>query len=79
MKSHDYTDLRNKTIFDFCTDAELKKYFGHLKGTKDELIKYYKDNPFENNHDLSLLAYETNNGELYNAINTQFGSAVIFD
>ena len=49
MKSKDYTNLRNKTIFDLCTDEELiKNGFGHVVEDKEELIRYAKKHPETN-------------------------------
>ena len=49
MKSNDYTNLRDKTIFDFCTDEELiKNGFGHVVEDKEELIRYAKKHPETN-------------------------------
>ena len=49
MKSKDYTNLRNKTIFDFCTDEELiKNGFEHVVKDKEELIRYAKKEPETN-------------------------------
>lgn len=49
MKSKDYTNLRNKTIFDFCTDEELiKNGFGHVVEDKEEFIRYAKKHPETN-------------------------------
>lgn len=49
MKSKDYTNLRDKTIFDFCTDEELiKNGFEHVVKDKEELIRYAKKEPETN-------------------------------
>ena len=49
MKNRDYTDLRNKTIFDFCTDEELiKNGFEHVVENKERFIRCAKKYPETN-------------------------------
>jgi hypothetical protein len=56
----DYTDLRNKTIFDFATDKKLiKKITG--SPSKDEYLKELKGCPNDRGIGLQILAEKTNN------------------
>ncbi len=49
MKNRDYTDLRNKTIFDFCTDEELMDSgFEFIVKDKDRYMRFVKENPSQN-------------------------------
>lgn len=59
MKNKDYTNLKDKTIFDFCTDEELiKNGFGHVVEDKEEFIRFMKENPSSNAWMLLQLAVE---------------------
>lgn len=79
MKSRDYTDLRNKTIFDFCTDEELiKGDFDQVLGYKDEYTKFVKENPSSNAADLLRIAVEIlHDKELVSAIERYFPDVTI--
>ena len=79
MKSRDYTDLRNKTIFDFCTDEELiKGDFDQVLEYRDEYTKFVKENPSSNAADLVRIAVEVlHDEELIDAIERDFSDVTI--
>jgi hypothetical protein len=72
----DYTDLRNKTIFDFTTDKKLIKEITGFS-SKDKYLEEFKDFPHDKGIDLQILAEKTNNEELLNAVEKEFGLAII--
>ena len=41
MKNRDYTDLRNKTIFDFCTDEDVLDDLVGITDKEEYLILYH--------------------------------------
>lgn len=79
MKSKDYTDLRNKTIFDFCTDEELiKGGFGQALTDKEDFIRLMKNDPSSNAGVLLQLAVEVLHDEkLTDAIERDFSDVTI--
>ena len=79
MKSKDYTNLKDKTIFDFCTDEELiKKGFGHVVEDKEEFIRFMKENPSSNAWMLLQLAVEVlHDDKLIEAIERDFSDVTI--
>lgn len=79
MKNRDYTDLRNKTIFDFCTDEELKRGgFGQALVDKAGFIQLMKNNPSSNAGVLLQLAVEVlHDEELIDAIKRDFSDVTI--
>lgn len=63
----EYSDLKNKTIFDFCTDAEVLCFI--TKQESPSQLEYSKSNDAEDRLlDLKMLAYITNNDDLGAAI-----------
>ena len=79
MKNKDYTNLKDKTIFDFCTDEELiKKGFGHVVEDKEEFIRFMKENPSSNAWMLLQLAVEVlHDDKLIEAIEKDFSDVTI--
>lgn len=79
MKSKDYTNLKDKTIFDFCTDKELiKNGFGHVVEDRKEFIRYAKKHPETNAWMLLQLAVEVlHDDKLIEAIEKDFSDVTI--
>ncbi len=79
MKNKDYTNLKDKTIFDFCTDEELiKNGFGHVVEDKEEFIRFMKENPSSNAWMLLQLAVEVlHDDKLIEAIERDFSDVTI--
>ena len=79
MKSRDYTNLKDKTIFDFCTDKELiKNGFGHVVEDKEEFIRLMKEKPSSNAWMLLQLAVEVlHDDKLIDAIERDFSDVTI--
>lgn len=79
MKSRDYTNLKDKTIFDFCTDKELlKRYFGQALADKEEFIRLMKEKPSSNAGMLLQLAVEVlHDDKLIDAIERDFSDVTI--
>ena len=79
MKSRDYTNLKDKTIFDFCTDKELiKNGFGHVVEDKEEFIRLMKEKPSSNAGMLLQLAVEVlHDDKLIEAIERDFSDVTI--
>lgn len=65
----DYSDLRNKTIFDFCKDKEM---LIDLTISKDGFLKDIKRDPLINAFVLLEYAEKTNNKELYQAVEKEY-------
>ena len=79
MKSRDYTNLKDKTIFDFCTDKELlKRDFGQALADKEEFIRLMKEKPSSNAGMLLRLAVEVlHDDKLIEAIERDFSDVTI--
>lgn len=79
MKSKDYTNLRNKTIFDFCTDEELiRGGFWQATVDKDRFIQLMKTKPSSNAGTLLRLAVEVlHDDDLIEAIERDFSDVTI--
>lgn len=79
MKSRDYTNLKDKTIFDFCTDKELlKRGFGQALVDKEEFIRLMKEKPSSNAGMLLRLAVEVlHDDKLIEAIERDFSDVTI--
>ncbi len=79
MTNRDYTDLRNKTIFNFCTDEELVRGgFGHVVEDKEELIRYAKKHPETNAWLYIQIAVEVlHDDKLIDAIERDFSDVTI--
>jgi hypothetical protein len=71
----DYTDLRNKTIFDFTTNKKLIKEITGFS-SKDEYLEGL-DDTYDRSIDMQVLAEKTNNKELLNAVEKEFGLAIL--
>lgn len=65
----DYSNLKNKTIFDFCTD---EKMISDLVVSRKDFFRDLKDYPLLNAHVLIEFAEITGNKELLTAVNTQY-------
>lgn len=62
-----YSNLKNKTIFDFCTDVEVLCFITKLKSPTR--LEYIKNKDADDRlFDLKMLAYITNNDDLGAAI-----------
>ncbi len=80
MKSKDYTNLKDKTIFDFCTDKQLLKGggFGQALVDKEKFIRFMKENPSSNAWMLLQLAVEVlHDDKLIEAIERDFSDVTI--
>lgn len=66
----DYSNLKNKTIFDFCKDEKL--IFEITKLQKGQFLSQVQKYPLLNVHTLIMFAEQTNNNELIEAIKNQF-------
>lgn len=70
-----YSDLRNKTVFDFCDTEEAKDFVEYLlivDSTKEKYIKRMKDHPDENAAALVGLAGFINDDKLKEQVYLQF-------
>lgn len=65
----DYSNLKNKTIFDFCTD---EKMISDLVVSRKDFFRDLKEYPLLNAHVLIEFAEITGNKELLDAVNTQY-------
>lgn len=75
MKSKDYTNLRNKTIFDFCTDKKVLEDIA-IFADKEEYLKLSescKDVRWEN---LLDFAEHSGNKELEKAVKDEFAKEI---
>ncbi len=79
MKSRDYTNLKDKTIFDFCSDSKLLKGgFGQALVDKEEFIRLMKEKPSSNAGMLLQLAVEVlHDDKLIEAIERDFSDVTI--
>ena len=66
----DYTNLKNKTIFDFCNDEPLIADIIILP--KEEYMEELETYPLLNAHTLIRLAERTNNKDLLQAVKKQY-------
>ena len=67
----DYTDLRSKTIFDFCNDEQMLR---DLVVSKEDFQRNLKEYPLINAYVLLEYAEMTNNKELEKAVEEQYGA-----
>lgn len=80
MATFDYSNLKDKTIFDFTDDVELlKKLFrNYTKSNKELIIAWLKSESYANGFYLWGLADYSNNEELMRAIEAQFNMAEVY-
>lgn len=67
----DYTNLRSKTIFDFCNDEQMLR---DLVVSKEDFQRNLKEYPLINAYVLLEYAEMTNNKELEKAVEEQYGA-----
>lgn len=65
-----YSDLRHKTIFDFCKDARM--IYNIIIISKDAYLQELKPYPLLNAHTLIEYAEKTGNNALSDAVNKQY-------
>ncbi|MGM9782835.1 MAG: hypothetical protein ACI3ZV_05025 [Paludibacteraceae bacterium] len=65
----DYTNLKNKTIFDFCNDEQI---IADLVVSKDGFFRDLKEYPLLNAHVLIEYAELTKNKDLLQAVKKQY-------
>ena len=68
-KNTDYSDLKEKTIFDFCKDAEMIE---DLVVSREDFFRNLKNYPLYNAHILIEYAEITNNKKLLQAVLKQY-------
>ena len=80
MATADYTNLKEKTIFDFTDDIEiLKKMFpNYTEGNKELFIADLKRYPDANGFYLWNFAIETKNKGLKRAVEAQFNMEEVY-
>ena len=66
----DYSNLKNKTIFDVCKDESLISDI--IIVSKETYMKELESYPLLNAHTLIELAERSNNKQLLNAVKTQY-------
>ncbi len=75
MENGDYKNLRQKTVFDLCDDAELlhklNPLFPKIR-TKEQWVNSYKENPMSQVFDFIDLADMTNNLDLRDAVEKEW-------
>ena len=65
----DYTNLKNKTIFDFCNDEQM---IVDLVVSKEDFFLTWKEYPLYNAHVLIEYAELTNNKDLLQSVKKQY-------
>lgn len=65
----DYSNLKNKTIYDFCNDESI---INDLVVSKEDFFRDLKEYPLLNAHVLIEYAEMTNNDELLKAVRSQY-------
>lgn len=65
----DYSNLKSKTIYDFCEDESI---INDLVVSKDDFFRDLKEYPLLNAHILIEYAEMTNNDELLKAVQSQY-------
>lgn len=73
----DYSNLKNKTIFDFCKDKEVLGFISKETLSRSEYIKNKSNESML--FDLRMLAYITGNDELEKATYPLFPSIIEWD
>ena len=64
-----YSNLKNKTIFDFCNDEQM---IADLVVSKEDFLRDVKEYPLLNAHVLIEYAELTNNKDLLQAVKNQY-------
>lgn len=64
-----YSNLKNKTIFDFCNDEQI---IADLVVSKEDFFRDLKEYPLLNAHVLIEYAELTNNKDLLQAVKNQY-------
>lgn len=64
-----YSNLKNKTIFDFCNDEQM---ITDLVVSKEDFLRDVKEYPLLNAHVLIEYAELTNNKDLLQAVKNQY-------
>ena len=64
-----YSNLKNKTIFDFCNDEQM---IADLVVSKEDFLRDVKEYPILNAHVLIEYAELTNNKDLLQAVKNQY-------
>lgn len=73
MAKQDYSNLHDKTIFDFCSDKKTLEELTAIEFiSKEECIRRYKEFPYANGFALLDYAEMTSNKSLEKAVNEQF-------
>ena len=65
----DYSNLKNRTIYDFCNDESI---INDLVVSKEDFFRDLKEYPLLNAHVLIEYAEMTNNDELLKAVRSQY-------
>ena len=75
MKNRDYTDLRNKTIFDFCTDKKVLEDIA-IFADKEEYLKLSES--CKDVHWINMLDFAeySGNKELEDAVRKEFAEEI---
>ena len=71
--THDYSNLRSKTIFDFTDEKTAEKY---AICTKEEQIEYLQTNPWRVAYTLIRFASDTDNKELLHEVESQYADVI---
>ena len=69
-KNTDYSNLKSKTIFDFCDDEQVLDDI--VVFDKERYLKSRKEYPVGNAIDLIVYAERTHNDDLMKAVKTQY-------
>ena len=69
-KNTDYSNLKSKTIFDFCDDEQMLDDI--VVFDKERYLKSLKEYPVGNAIDLIVYAERTHNDDLMKAVKTQY-------
>ncbi|MEE1317774.1 MAG: hypothetical protein U0K35_11195 [Prevotella sp.] len=69
-KNTDYSNLKSKTIFDFCDDEQMLDDLAIL--SKESYLEIVKEYPLYNAHTLIEYAELTNNNELLAEVHLQY-------
>lgn len=69
-KNTDYSNLKSKTIFDFCDDEQMLDDLAIL--SKESYLEIVKENPLYDAHTLIEYAELTNNNELLAEVHLQY-------
>ena len=75
MKNRDYTDLRNKTIFDFCTDKKVLEDIA-IFADKEEYLKLSESCKGVRWKNMLIFAEYSGNKELEDAVRKEFAEEI---